>query len=150
MKTNTKSSFEDETGTIDGANGDGVSTLRPKVFGWLSVALGTLAIAAPATTARLIGARRCRTTTSVLRSVGARELGAGVGLLAGKRPAAGTLWFRVLGDAIDLSLLFAAMGAPRAKRNRLIGAVGAIAGIALLDVAAATMQAREEQASATV
>jgi len=114
----------------------------------MSIGLGAVAILMPTATARLIGARSCGTTRSLLRGVGAREIGVGVGLLAGKRPAGGTLWLRVLGDALDLSLLFAAMATPRAKRQRLLGAVGAIAGIALLDVAAATMQSREERAAA--
>jgi hypothetical protein len=133
--------------TLSKLDGSRMSTLRPKVLGWMSIALGAAAIAMPAATARLIGARRGRTTTTLLRGVGARELGVGVGLLAGKRPAAGTLWLRVLGDALDLSLLFGAMATPRAKRERLLGAVGVIAGVTLLDFVAASMQSHEERAA---
>lgn len=151
MQTSNMSDLESGEGatgetTLAKLDGQRMSTLRPQVLGWMSIALGTAAIAMPAATARLIGARRGRTTTTLLRGVGARELGVGVGLLAGKRPAAGTLWLRVLGDALDLSLLFGAMATPRAKRQRLLGAAGVIAGITLLDFVAASMQSREERA----
>jgi hypothetical protein len=127
--------------------GGGPSILRPKVLGWLSIALGATALATPSATARLIGAPLSKTTRNVLRGVGAREIGVGVGLLSGKQPAAGLTWLRVLGDAIDLSLLAGAMAARRSNRQRLLGAVGTIAAIGLVDLAAAVMQTREARAS---
>jgi hypothetical protein len=123
------------------------SVLRPTALGWLSIALGATAIATPSATARLIGAPLSKTTRMVLRGVGAREVGVGIGLLSGKRPSAGMTWLRVLGDALDLSLLVGAMGARRSNRQRLVGAVGTIAAIGLVDLAAAIMQTREERAS---
>jgi hypothetical protein len=128
---------------VDGAP----SVLRPTVLGWLSIALGATAIATPSATARLIGAPLSPTTRMVLRGVGAREVGVGVGLLSGKKSSVGMTWLRVLGDAMDLSLLVGAMSSRRAKRQRLLGAVGTIAAIGLVDLAAAIMQTREERAS---
>lgn len=122
------------------------STLRPKALGWLSIGLGAAAFAMPTATARLVGAPISKLTRAMLRGVGAREIGVGVGLLSGRQSSARLTWLRVLGDAMDLSLLVGAMAARRSKRNRLLGAVGAIAGITLLDIGAAVMQTREEQA----
>lgn len=127
--------------------GNSPSTLRPTVLGWLSIALGTTALAAPLVAARLIGAPLSKTTDLVLRGVGIREIGVGAGLLTRKQSSAGLTWLRVLGDAMDLSLLVGAMGARRAKQQRLLRTVGVIAGVALIDLVAAVMQTREERAS---
>jgi hypothetical protein len=123
------------------------SVLRPTVLGWISIALGATAIATPSATARLIGAPLSRTTRLILRGVGAREVGVGVGLLSGKQSSAAMTWLRVIGDAMDLSLLAGAMAARRSNRQRLWGALGTIAAIGLVDLAAAILQTREERAS---
>lgn len=122
------------------------STAHAKTLGWLSVALGATAIAMPTATARLIGAPLSKTTRLLLRGVGAREIGVGVGLLSGKRSPAAMTWLRVLGDAMDLSLIVGAMAARRSKRQRLAGAVGTVAAIGLVDLAAAIVQTREARA----
>ncbi len=140
MQTSTMSSTENESLSHDGTP----STRRPAALGWLSIALGTTAVAMPSITARMIGAPQSSTTKAVLRGVGARELGVGLGLLTRKSSSAGLTWLRVAGDVMDLSLLVAAMAGRRARRDRLWGAVGIIAGVACLDLAAAIMQAREE------
>lgn len=137
-------SSESALAQLDG--GESPSTLRPKALGWLSIALGTMALGTPSATARLIGAPMSKTSRLLLRGVGAREIGVGIGLLTGKQSSAGMTWLRVLGDAMDLSLLGGAMAARRSRRSRLWGAVGAIAAIGLVDLAAAVMQTREERA----
>jgi hypothetical protein len=144
----TSTTMSPETSSHDGAPSDAssASTLRPKALGWLSIALGTAALAMPSTTARMLGAPRSKKTKALLRGVGARELGVGVGLLTRTQSSAAMTWLRVAGDLMDLSLLAAAMTARRARRQRLFGAVGVIAGVALLDLAAALMQTREERA----
>jgi hypothetical protein len=110
------------------------------------VALGATAVTMPWTTARLMGVPLTKTAKMTLQGVGLREIGVGVGLLTGKRGSAGMTWLRVLGDAMDLSLLFGAMTSRRAKRSRLLGALGTIATIGLVDLAAAILQTREERA----
>ncbi len=141
-------SFQSSGGELVRSEADGAaSILRPTVLGWLSIALGATAIATPSATARLIGAPLSKTTRIILRGVGAREVGVGVGLLSGKKSSAGMTWLRVIGDAMDLSLLVGAMAARRSRRQRLLGAVGTIAAIGLVDLAAAIMQTREERAS---
>ncbi len=144
--TSQRSSLAARVGSALATDGSAPSSVRPKVLGWLSIALGTAAVATPFATARLIGAPVSKTTGLVLRGVGMREIGVGMGLLAGKQSSAKMTWLRVLGDAMDLSLLCGALGARRAKRERLLGALGAIAAIGAVDLAAAIMQTREERA----
>jgi len=144
--TSKRSSLPARSGSAPATDGSAASSVRPKVLGWLSIALGTAAVATPFATARLIGAPTSKNTRLLLRGVGMREIGVGVGLLAGKQSSAKLTWLRVLGDAMDLSLLCAAMGARRAKRERLLGTLGAIAAIGAVDLAAAIMQTREERA----
>lgn len=148
MQTSTTTASENDSLSHDGSPTDGSSpsTLRPTALGWLSIALGTTALAMPTITARTMGAPMSKKTTAVLRGVGARELGVGLGLLSRKQSAAGMTWLRVVGDVMDLSLLVAAMTARRSRRERLLRAVGVIAGVALLDLAAAIVQTREERA----
>lgn len=153
MGKHSKTSSEQSSSTSLGSalapleSGSTPSTVRPKVLGWLSLALGATALATPTATARLIGAPVSKQSRLLLRGVGAREIGVGLGLLSGNGSSAGMTWLRVLGDAIDLSLLFGAMTARRAKRDRLLGAVGTIAAIGFVDLAAAIMQTREERAA---
>jgi len=98
-------------------------------LGWFSVALGLTEMLAHRPLARWMGVRD---RPALFRMLGARELAAGIGILNGDRPA-GWMWSRVAGDAVDLALLGAAMGAPHANRRRIAAATGLIAGITALD-----------------
>jgi uncharacterized membrane protein len=72
----------------------------------------------------------------LLRAAGIRELMTGVGiLLQPRRPM--RLWSRVVGDAIDLSLLGLAATRRRTKLPRLVTALGAVAGVSIVDLIAA-------------
>ena len=73
-----------------------------KFLGWFSIGLGLAEFAAPEAFARWIGIEDPNPT--VVRAVGAREITAGVGILAQPRPAP-WLWARVGGDAMDLAIL---------------------------------------------
>ena len=73
-------------------------------LGWFSIGLGIAQLLAPRTMARAIGAPE---STNVMRTVGAREVAAGVGILSRREPS-GWLWARVAGDAMDLALIGAA------------------------------------------
>jgi len=95
--------------------------------------LGVAELLAPRAVARTVGAEDSPPNLTVLRAAGLRELASGLGLLGGGDQA-GWLRARVGGDVMDLALLGAAFGSPRANRLRLAGAVGAVLGVTALDV----------------
>jgi len=105
---------------------------------FFSFGLGLAELLAPRQLARLIGVNEDH--DNLLRLLGLRELGAGVGIMQGN---AGTfLWSRVAGDAMDLGLLGAALRSRTNERNRTITAIAAVAGVTALDVAAAVLLSR--------
>jgi hypothetical protein len=102
-----------------------------KGLGWFSIGLGLTEMLAPEWLARKIGVPEDRTT--LLRAMGAREAVTGVGVLMEERPTVG-MWGRVAGDAVDISLLAAALKSPRRETGKVIGALGMVLGVTLLDV----------------
>jgi hypothetical protein len=102
-----------------------------KGLGWFSIGLGLTEMLAPEWLARKIGVPEDRTT--LLRAMGAREAVTGVGVLMEERPTVG-MWGRVAGDAVDISLLAAALKSPRHETGKVIGALGMVLGVTLLDV----------------
>jgi uncharacterized membrane protein len=105
-------------------------------LGWLSIGLGLAEIAAPGGLAKLIGVRG--DYSSLLRTLGAREIASGVGILArqhsGEAPSAFWMWSRVGGDVIDLALLGAASRLRKTDQGRIAMAMAAVAGVTALDV----------------
>ncbi len=116
-------------------------------LGWFSIGLGLTELLAPTFLARLIGVKTDQPL--LVRACGLRELAAGLGIFARRRPA-GALWSRVVGDVIDLSLLGRALDDPRNDRARLLGAVAAVMGVTALDVASATSETRLARRGRTV
>lgn len=109
-------------------------------LGLFSLALGAAEIAAPGAISRSAGLQDHETT---LRVYGAREIATGVALMTAQDPMP-WVWARVLGDAVDLATLAAAMrDAPPRRRQRAGIALGAVAAVTLVDVACATALARE-------
>ncbi|HEY2897941.1 MAG TPA: SRPBCC family protein, partial [Gemmatimonadaceae bacterium] len=104
-------------------------------LGWFSIGLGVAELVAPDSVARLIGVRPTSTSRTLLRAFGARELAAGIGILANDRPA-GWVWSRVAGDVMDLSMLGTAMTKDDADRSRLNAATAAVIGVTALDIVA--------------
>jgi uncharacterized membrane protein len=98
-------------------------------LGWFSLALGTAQVAAPRSVARLLQLRAGGEQAVVMRAVGVREIATGVGILARPKPAA-WLWARVVGDAVDMTLLAKADGEPRGK----LAGIVAVAGVAVPDL----------------
>ena len=95
-------------------------------LGLFSVGLGLAELLAPRAVGRLIGMPDASST--VLRSFGARELGAGVAILS--QPDRATwLWSRVGGDAIDLSYLATGLASEDGDRTKLAMAMAAVAHI---------------------
>ena len=111
-------------------------------LGLFSVGLGLAELLAPEGVAQLIGVPSTPRTRLVLRALGARELLAGVGLLAKPR-SAGWLWNRVAGDGVDLALLGSALGLRGAELSRLVPAAIAVAGVTALDAYSAAAQSKE-------
>lgn len=105
-------------------------------LGWFSVGLGVAQVAGPKAVSRLIGVKPTGGSRQVMRAVGMRELVAGAGLLAGRKPTP-FLWARVAGDAMDLALLGIALSAD-GQKTRTGAATAAVAGVTALDVVAAT------------
>ena len=105
----------------------------PEAFGWLSIGLGLTALLAPRVVGNLTGLSR---HTNLLRMVGVRELVSGVGLLTQEKKAP-WLWSRVIGDAMDLTLLGSEALSGRRTSGRAMGATAVIAAITAADIAAA-------------
>jgi uncharacterized membrane protein len=104
-----------------------------KGLGWFSIGLGVAELVAPDGVARLIGVRPGNTSRTLLRIAGARELSAGLGILARERPTR-WVWSRVAGDMMDLSMLGAAMTRNHTEHARLNAATVAVLGVTALDI----------------
>lgn len=101
-------------------------------LGLFSLALGAVELLAAKKVTRALDAEGHE---GLVKGFGAREVAAGVGILAA--PAVSTnIWNRVVGDAMDLAALgAAARGAPR---NRAVwGSLAFVVGATLLDVVTA-------------
>jgi hypothetical protein len=112
-------------------------------LGWFSIALGVAELAAPESVARFIGVTPTDRTINTLRAFGAREVGAGLAILA--QPDQPTwMWSRVAGDAVDLASLGAAMRAPSTDTGRALFATAAVLGVTALDIIVARQLSRDE------
>jgi uncharacterized membrane protein len=109
-----------------------------RFLGWFSIGLGAAELVAPRLVARISGTRN---HSNLIRSYGLREMAAGVGILTMRRPTA-WLWARVAGDAVDLASLGSALGSRRNNRAATAAAIGAVAGITVLDVICARKMPR--------
>lgn len=120
----------------DTGPGDGSSDAMALGLGLFSVGLGLAELTAPDQVARMAGLTPDARTRAILRSYGAREVGTGLALLMepGRAP---WLWSRVAGDALDIASLAGAMRHSGTDRRRATWALGALLGVAMLDVIAA-------------
>jgi uncharacterized membrane protein len=101
-----------------------------RALGWFSIGLGLAEIFATKQVGRAAGLSN---HNSIVRIFGARELAAGLSILANEDRSPG-MWSRVAGDAMDLAGLGAAMkSAKNGDRSRLAIAAAAVAGITVLD-----------------
>ena len=107
-----------------------------RALGYFSLGLGLVELVAARPLARTIGARGTR---PLVRGFGLRELGTGLAILGNPDRAAG-LWARVGGDVLDLATLGAVAADPwNRRRGNALFAFAAVAGITLVDIAAALM-----------
>ncbi|VXB40382.1 conserved hypothetical protein [Burkholderia sp. 8Y] len=100
-------------------------------LGWFSLALGAAELLAPDSVARAAG---LRTSSTLMRLYGLREIACGIGILMSRDPSP-YLWARVGGDALDLATLAASSDK---SRPRALGALLNVAGVTALDIHAAT------------
>ena len=102
-------------------------------LGWFSIGLGLAAILAPEAVARAAGVSDHR---ALVRLIGAREIATGLGIVNRRPRPVRWFWGRVVGDAMDLSLLFSALKSPRAKKDRTVAATAFILGVTAVDLLA--------------
>jgi len=109
-----------------------------KGLGAFSLGLGLTEVMAPRALARLIGVDQSAATPWILRALGAREIGHGLGIFA--RPK--SVWTRLIGDAIDVA--YVALAFRDGKRSRLWPTMGALAAVGALDVLATVRMLRSQ------
>jgi uncharacterized membrane protein len=114
--------------------GGGLSQNLTPALGWLSLGLGASALLYPSKLAEVLGLRVSPSTQSTIRGVGLREIISGIGILTQQSNPI-WLWSRVLGDAMDLTLLNKAMNSQHLRnQGAVINAQAAVAGITAMDV----------------
>jgi hypothetical protein len=100
-------------------------------LGWFSIGLGTAEIAAPRTVCKLVGAEGNGLAPKLMRVTGVRQITQGTGILVRPRPTV-WLWSRVVGDALDLSLLV--LMAVKNRRGRTAVAIANVLAVTVPDV----------------
>ncbi len=120
------------------------STTLARGLGLFSLGLGAYQVLAPGSFTSMIGLRPRPDRDTAARAVGARELGAGAGLLASSAPA-GWMWMRVAGDVMDLALLGRAMQERDTRPDRVGLAIASVMGITALDVVGSLVATAESR-----
>lgn len=128
-----------ETGPSSLSNTDRLA----RNLGWFSIGLGIAELVAARRISRAIGMEG---SESLIRAFGAREIASGMLTLSVDKKAG--LYSRVAGDAVDLAVLSTAVTDDNPKRGNAAFALAMVAGVTLLDVAAALgtrQQARRDE-----
>jgi hypothetical protein len=114
-----------------------VSHVTARALALLSVLIGALEVAVPSPVAERMGLRG---REPLLRRYGGREIAAGVAALAGFLGPA--MWARIFGELLDLASARFGRRTDRHLARNISVAVGAVAGIALIDLCVAALLAR--------
>jgi hypothetical protein len=109
-------------------------------LGVFSIALGLMELAAARPLARTLGMRG---NEKLIRAYGLREIATGVGILAAKDPTP-WIWGRVAGDALDLATLATGLEGDNRRKDNVVLALTAVAGVTALDVYCATALSGED------
>lgn len=109
-------------------------TRLAQALGWFSIGLGLAEAIAPRAMSRIIGLGE--NYPRLMPLMGVREIATGVGLLTSTDPTP-WLWMRVAGDAVDLSLLGAALTDDDSRKGCVLRTTAAVAGVTALDVLSA-------------
>ena len=110
-------------------------------LGWFSIGLGVAELVAPRAMARNLG---LRDNATLVAGYGAREIATGIGILTQDDPTP-WMWGRVGGDALDLATLGAGLTDSSTEHDRVGLAIGAVAGVTVLDVICAQSLTQEKQ-----
>lgn len=122
------------------ASGDPAITLA-KGLGWFSIALGAMEMLAPRSLARALGLEE---QTGLVRACGVREIATGIGILTTDNPKP-WIWGRLAGDALDVAGLAMGLHDDNPRKEAVARALGAVAGVTLLDgVCAVALSLSEE------
>ncbi len=105
-------------------------------LGWASVGIGLAELTFPERIGRVLGAPK-RSGLMLMRSLGLREVASGLGLLLQPHRRE-WLWTRLVGDALDLTLLAVSFRQPRANRFWQGAITAGALGWTLVDLYAAT------------
>jgi uncharacterized membrane protein len=117
-----------------GKNGSAAPADRlARGLGVFSLTVGVPQILAPGRMNRMIGVRDDAPSRMWMRAVGVREIAAGVGIFATRRPT-GWVWARGAGEALDPALPGLALRDRSREPARTLAATGAVAGALAADV----------------
>jgi uncharacterized membrane protein len=119
--------------TVSKNAGAGPADPMAKGLGVFSLALGIPQILAPGRMNRMIGVRDDFKSRMWMRTVGVREIAAGVGIFSERKPSE-WVWARVAGDTMDLALLGAALRGKSEQPARTLAATGAVIGAFAADL----------------
>jgi len=109
-------------------------------LGWFSIGLGLVELLAPRRIAQAHGQPLAQ---PLVRGFGAREIAAGVGILAAPRSPVG-LWARAAGDVLDIGAAGVAVAQARGGARKLaLGTLAFVAGALVLDILVARAVAAE-------
>lgn len=122
------------------ANASAKTRAVARRLGWFSVVLGAVELLMPQAVGRATGLKG---RSGLLRLHGLRELGIGVGLLT-ERNTTAWLMARVAGDAVDMATLGSGLRGANPQVGRTAVAMGAVAGVALLDAKAVLDSSRQD------
>jgi len=123
-----------------GTGGEQLATF----LGWFSVGLGLAEFLAPRAISRVIGVEPDERNRNVLRAMGAREIGHGLAILSNQQPVK-SVWSRVAGDALDLTLLGRALANPNNGRGRTAFATVNVLAVTALDILCARELSRQPE-----
>jgi hypothetical protein len=115
---------------LNDSRGNGAAMTIARGLGWFSIGLGLAEMVMPRTLGEQLGMHG---KEALLRFYGAREVAAGIGILAAGNPVP-WLWGRVAGDALDLATLAAGLGEGNPRKGNVAVALAAVAGVTALDV----------------
>lgn len=114
-------------------------------LGWFSIGLGLAELLAPR---RIADAHGVPEGKGIVQGFGAREIAAGIGILAAPANPAG-LWARAAGDVLDIAAAGTAVAKARGTARKVaIGSLAFVAGALALDVLVALAVGKPDGAEA--
>jgi hypothetical protein len=111
-------------------------------LGWFSIGLGLAELIAPRRIAEAHGAPLAK---PLVQGFGAREIAAGIGILAAPASSAG-LWARAAGDVLDIGAAGAAAAQAKGRARMIaLGTLAFVTGALAIDLLVARAVANDDQ-----